>query len=142
MTFHWENHRCPRCKKLGHPLMNCPVEDHMIESGMGNFDYSQLNPGVRELVKELREKHGFNTTDSGDGTNLANGMEGAMEERHVYIQVSRESFFEEGERLQALYPDGYIEASWWPGSGTYMLLFFPDGLKVPEGYTTVDPKLS
>ncbi len=103
---------------------------------METIDYDQLNPGVQALVKTLREEHGFNTTDSGDGTNLANGMEGAMEERHVYMQVPPETFFAEGDRLQLLYPDGYIEASWWPGSGTCMLLFFPDGFTVPEGYST------
>lgn len=106
---------------------------------MKAIDYAQLNPGVQLLVRELREAHGFNTTDSGDGTNLANGMEGAMEERHVYMQVTVETFFSEGRRLQELYPDGYIEASWWPGSDTAMLLFFPDGLKVPEGYSTTPP---
>lgn len=115
------------------------MEDHMIECGMEIIDYNELNPGVRELVKELREVHGFNTTDSGDGTNLANGMEGALEERHVYMEVTPETFFAEGDRLHVIYPDGYIEASWWPGSGTCMLLFFPDGLKVPEGYSTVPP---
>lgn len=102
---------------------------------MDPLNYDQLNPGVRELVKELREDYGFNTTDSGDGTNLANGMEGALEERHVYIQVEREDFFKEGTRLQALYPDAYVEASWWPGSGTCMLLLFPDGMTPPEGYS-------
>lgn len=117
---------------------------------MDKLDYNSLNPAVRELVKELREVHGFNTTDSGDGTNLANGMEDALAERHVYMSVSSESFFDEGLRLQALYPKGYIEATWWPkrgaswltGMGTFMLLFFPDGQAVPEGYSTTDPKLS
>ena len=107
---------------------------------MDELDYNSLNPGIRALVKELRETHGFNTTDSGDGTNLTNGMEGALAERHVYIQVEQGTFFTDGEHLQALYPNAYVEASWWPGSGTCMLLLFPDGLVAPEGYSTVDPK--
>lgn len=109
---------------------------------MEELDYNSLNPGIRALVKELREVHGFNTTDSGDGTNLTNGMEGALEERHVYIQVNEKTFFTEGMRLEALYPSAYIEASWWPTSGTYMLLLFPDGLVVLEGYSTIDPKVN
>lgn len=109
---------------------------------MDTLDYSQLNPGVRTLVRELREQHGFLTTDSGDGTNLANGMECALEERHVYMQVTAATFFEEGRRLQGLYPDGYVEASWWPESDTAMLLFFPDGMQVPEGYSTEPPEAS
>ena len=41
------------------------------------IDASKLSPGVRELVVWLN-RHGFKTTDSGDGSNHAAGMEGAM----------------------------------------------------------------
>lgn len=33
---------------------------------MADFDYEAINPGVRRLVRFLRE-HGFETCDSGDG---------------------------------------------------------------------------
>jgi glyoxylate carboligase len=48
-----------------------------------------INPGVRRTVAWLRSL-GFDTTDSGDGrTNVAAGIEGALEFPHVYIRVQR-----------------------------------------------------
>lgn len=102
------------------------------------LDYTKLNPGIRDIVRELREVHGMQTTDSGDGTNFANGMEGAIEERHVYIQVTVDTFFSEGRRLKGLYPEAHIEATWWPASDTAMLLFFPDGIIIPDGYEKIE----
>lgn len=53
------------------------------------LDPSTLTPGVRETVAWLR-RLGFETTDSGDAvTNVAAGMEGALEIPHVAIVVPR-----------------------------------------------------
>lgn len=70
---------------------------------------------------------GFETTDSGDGTNLKNGMKGALEDRHLFIQVASSDFFREGRRLQALYPDAHVEGHWDASSETALLLLYPDG---------------
>jgi hypothetical protein len=52
-----------------------------------DLDYSQLNHGIREVVRLLRS-HGFETTDSGDGvTNVAAGMEGALAIPHVHCRI-------------------------------------------------------
>lgn len=51
------------------------------------FDYESLSPGIREAVRWLHY-HGFGTTDSGDGSNYAAGMEGAMEEPMIYVRVT------------------------------------------------------
>jgi hypothetical protein len=63
---------------------------------MKKIDYRTINPGVRKLVKYLREA-GVNTTDSGDGiTNVKAGMEGALTVPHVHCVVEDNAkFFEE-----------------------------------------------
>jgi hypothetical protein len=48
---------------------------------------STINPGIREVVRRLRDA-GFDTTDSGDGvTNVAAGMEGALKVPHVHMFI-------------------------------------------------------
>lgn len=64
------------------------------------INYEELSPGVRGIVRALREQ-GFETCDSGDGTNLAEGMECAIEEPHVFMTTTREKGIEETERLHA-----------------------------------------
>lgn len=48
--------------------------------------YDELDPGIRDLVRFLRERHGFNTTDSGDGSKAAT-MDCAMPFPHVVIKI-------------------------------------------------------
>lgn len=47
---------------------------------------AELSPGVRDLVVWLR-RHGFETTDSGDGSSHATGMECALPFPHVVMTV-------------------------------------------------------
>ena len=47
---------------------------------------NELSPEIKELVVWLNER-GFETTDSGDGSNHAEGMECASEQPMVAIQV-------------------------------------------------------
>lgn len=106
------------------------------------IDYEQLNPGVRELVQELRELLNLQTTDSGDGTNFKNGMGGAMEERHVFIQVEVDEMIDTAKELHVLYPDSHIECNWSPDSpsSSAFVMLFPDGLIIPDGYSTEKPE--
>lgn len=54
---------------------------------MKPLDLNTITPGVREVVRWLRE-HDFNTTDSGDGlTNVNAGMEGVLRFPHVHIKA-------------------------------------------------------
>jgi len=46
----------------------------------------QVSPNLQSAVRFLWN-HGFETTDSGDGTNFENGMEGAIPYDHVAIQM-------------------------------------------------------
>lgn len=60
---------------------------------------SGINPGVRCLVGWLNA-NGFETTDSGDGvTNLAAGMEGALDYPHVFIKGHPDTLLREARRL-------------------------------------------
>jgi len=49
----------------------------------GTMDYTQLDPGIRKLVKLLRE-NGFETTDSGDGKTKGDL---GLDYPHVHIKV-------------------------------------------------------
>ena len=63
------------------------------------LDYSTLTPGIRETVRWLRSLN-FHTTDSGDGvTNVAAGMEGALDVPHVHALVHHENMKDEAYRL-------------------------------------------
>lgn len=52
---------------------------------MSDIDYSTLDPGIREVVRLLREA-GHETTDSGDG--VSKGADG-LPRAHVVIRVDR-----------------------------------------------------
>lgn len=97
------------------------------------FDYSIINPGIRDLVKELREVHNFDTCDSGDGViNVEAGMEGALEERHVFIITEVDTMVSETLRLSLLYPDAWVECSWSPSQSANIMIL-PDGIVLPPG---------
>lgn len=49
------------------------------------MNYDELSPGIRHLVRALNE-HGFETTDSGDGTNFKEGMECSVPYPMVVVQ--------------------------------------------------------
>lgn len=57
-----------------------------------------LSPGVRDLVILLNEL-GFNTCDSGDGTNYAHGMGCGVPFPMVAIRVDRDKLCSEADRL-------------------------------------------
>lgn len=61
--------------------------------------YSKLNPGIRDVVRLLRE-NGFITTDSGDGvTNVQAGMEGALKIPHVVCRTGEDFIIMEANRM-------------------------------------------
>ena len=70
------------------------------------FDYSELDPGIREVVRWLRDA-GFKTTDSGDGvTKLAQGWpeDEVMAFPHVNIESSLAYMLKEtNELIRMLY---------------------------------------
>lgn len=65
------------------------------------YEYEQLDPGIREVVRFLRV-NGFAVTDSGDGTGpLRSGNEGAI----VFIATTAEKLVAETDRLWQLLVD-------------------------------------
>lgn len=93
---------------------------------MSDFDYSQISEGVRDLVRELREKHGMVTCDSGDGSNHSVGMDCAIPERHVFMQLPHTEMIEAAAYLAEQYPDAHVDVTWTPGDPAFVLLW-PDG---------------
>lgn len=88
-----------------------------------------LDPGIRRVVTFLR-KHGFHTTDSGDGTKV--GMSCAVDYPHVFMTVSPSAFLiEEADRLARLLrmhfaqrsppPDMVIQANYDPSNRVAVL---------------------
>lgn len=84
------------------------------------LDLEKLNPGIRRTVAFLRE-HGFDTSDSGDGhTNVAAGMEGALDVPHVVVPAGPCSLIGEAARLHSLLRLRGIDVA-------------PNGRRDPEG---------
>lgn len=66
---------------------------------MSEFDYDQLDPGIRRTVKTLRT-WGFDTTDSGDGKKV--GMECALPFPHVAMLSHPDELALDAEYLRGL----------------------------------------
>lgn len=95
-----------------------------VPSEMG-VDYTQLDPGVRDVVRLLR-RQGFLTTDSGDGKSKPQewfDAGDAMPFPNVTIRVEREGLFTEADRLRDVLGDSWqVEAVYWPANGSCALL--------------------
>ena len=75
--------------------MNIETEQVPLE------EFRKLSPGVRHLVLWLNQQ-GFKTTDSGDGSNHADGMECAVPHPMVAIVCRAERMVDEARRLKVL----------------------------------------
>lgn len=77
------------------------------------LDYSQLDPGIVETVKRLRDA-GFETTDSGDGVSKI-PQDRVMDIAHVFATVRLDKMMTEAIRMASvLGQDWRVEASWSP----------------------------
>ncbi len=105
------------------------------------FDYDQLDPGIRQTVRLIHE-FGFETTDSGDGITKIGVMECALPFAHVVIKVpDGENPVDATDRLEemlaclrlraeSLGPDGeeypedacFLELRYEPGGSSQILL--------------------
>ncbi len=94
-----------------------------------NIPYPHLDPGVRDLVRQLADL-GFHPTDSGDGVSKAEIIaEGcAMPFLHVFMTVEpATALLDEADRLHDLLPslcvpDLTVEASYRPSDGLGVLM--------------------
>lgn len=62
---------------------------------------NDVSPGIRAAVTALWNA-GFETVDSGDGSNFMAGMDGALDHDHVFIQTSPTALVSESHRLVEL----------------------------------------
>lgn len=87
------------------------------------FDYNQLDPGIRDTVRLLRE-HGFVTTDSGDGVSKPKEAR-IFEVPHVAAEIHPHVIIRETQRLAALLPGWRVECSYAPGEPAILLATKP-----------------
>jgi hypothetical protein len=95
-----------------------------------SVNLEEISPGVRDLVADLNAK-GYITTDSGDGSNLAEGMGCALPFRHVFGLVPDEIVDVKSYvcHLASQYPDARVELTFSPGEPAIWMLM-PDGLNL------------
>ena len=93
------------------------------------INYDEISPGVRDLVRELNEVHGFVTCDSGDGSNYEDGMTCAYPDRNVFMHFdTRQAAQSAKSRLELLYPSATVQITdedELPGDA---VLLWPDGI--------------
>ncbi len=87
-----------------------------------SFDYDRISPGVRDLVRELREVHDMVTIEHGDDPN----PDGMRADRYVVMEVPSSEMMAATWRLALAYPDAHVECSWTPGE-TAEIALLPDG---------------
>lgn len=95
---------------------------------MKTIDYNRISPGIVDLVRELNEVHGIETSDSGDGSHHALGMKCAHPARHVFMHCfTQKHGYRLKERLEGLYPDALVQVTDPDPSGDAWVLLWPDG---------------
>ena len=99
-----------------------------------SVNYEEISPGVRDLVREINEDLGFETCDSGDGSNFEAGMSCAIPVRHVFMSFpNKEETDKAVAVLEERYPDAKVcimdeeDGSRTAESATHYVAIFPDG---------------
>lgn len=87
-TVLFGNYRCSLERLRGKPIDRPAVRRSMALWEKSDAFYDGLSPKIRKLVR-LLHRYGFETTDSGDGTNAAEGMSCAVQYPMVAISVTR-----------------------------------------------------
>ena len=124
--LHWLRYEARRYRDLERRVEWQKDPKFAFEEEAGEVDYDELSPGIRDLVRELNDL-GYETTDSGDGTNYQEGMECALPYRHVIGIIPPEKDVREfTDTLQDRYPEARIEASYAPDEEAIFILM-PDG---------------
>lgn len=90
-------------------------------SGAETLDYAELDPGIRDTVRLLRQA-GFQTTDSGDGVSKPADAR-VFDVPHVAMTCAREDMFAQAESAAALLgPSWRVEASYCPNDRSVVIL--------------------
>jgi len=96
----------------------------MPPDGVQPIPYRYLDPGVRELVRQLAD-HGFRPVDSGDGVSKCEHGR-SLDFLHVFMVTEPCDLASEADRLEALLPaldrEGVVvEATYRPSDGRGIL---------------------
>lgn len=100
---------------------------------MSDINYAALDPGVRGLVR-LLNRHGFETTDSGDGVSKAEAIEAghALPYPHVFIRAEWPVMMGEADRAQALLGDEWkVEAHYCAVDQSAIISVTPSDDRLP-----------
>lgn len=94
------------------PDAGCPVHQPYRQP-VASIDYSQLDPGIRDIVRQLRDA-GFETTDSGDGhSKAAEIFDGeALDYAHVFCVATPGHLVAEAKLLAQALNDLSAPARW------------------------------
>lgn len=85
------------------------------------IDYDELDPGIRDVVRLLREA-GFETTDSGDGVSKPKDDMCVLEYPHVFAMTDPAHMVPEADRLAALLgPEWDVDVSYSPRNSKAIL---------------------
>ena len=85
------------------------------------FDYEQVDPGIRDVVRTLRDA-GFDTTDSGDGSKAAT-MSCAVPWPMVAAVVDDvDTLLSESRRMRLVLGERWIVTASWDGHAPGLLL--------------------
>lgn len=87
------------------------------------IEYDKLDAGIVDKVR-LMVQNGFNTTDSGDGKKV--DMECSLPFPHIFAIGNPNSMVEDCEKLQELFPDAIIEASWSVGGPLVLMVMWEE----------------
>ena len=102
---------------MGGPLLLRPRKENELEA----IDYSELDPGIRDVVRAMRDA-GFNTTDSGDGVSKPKDDMCALEYPHVFAVTEPALMIAETDRLGALLgPEWHVEGQYSANDGKAFL---------------------
>jgi len=97
-------------------------------SDKAEINYDSISPGIVDLVRELNEVHGVETSDSGDGSHHALGMKCAHPARHVFMHCfTQKAGYRLKARLEELYPDALVNVTDPDPSGDAWVMLWPDG---------------
>lgn len=89
------------------------------------FNYDQLDPGIRDLVRKLRES-GFETTDSGDGVSKP-AVARNFDFPHVFAVVSPNHMVRLSHMMASLLPANWlVEATYSTKDKVGLLMARPD----------------
>lgn len=95
-----------------------------------SLDYDALDPGIRDVVRLIREA-GYETTDSGDGISKRATQPDALPFPHVVVRLGLVDWRRSTYHLHDLVRDRFgnewrVQLSWAPGEPAIVMVMGPE----------------